>query len=88
MFQFQSIGLAGIIQRPVIPHRKRRRMKEPTITVIVASRLKELIQAEDPEFRMNADVPEALNTLVTRIIREAIARARTNKRKTVYPGDL
>jgi hypothetical protein len=58
----------------------------PEEVLIIASRLKEFVQAE-AQFNTSADVMEALSTIVRDATRDAIARARTEGRRTVMARD-
>lgn len=59
----------------------------PEEVLIIASRLKEFVQAE-AQFNTSADVMEALSTIVRDATRDAIARARTEGRRTVMARDF
>ncbi|MCX6818595.1 MAG: DUF1931 domain-containing protein [Candidatus Aenigmarchaeota archaeon] len=54
--------------------------------LVVVSKLKEVIKQE--EMSCASDLPDALDVLLTELVKKACARAKSNDRKTVRPGDL
>ncbi len=54
--------------------------------LVVVSKLKEVIKQE--EMSCASDLPDALDALLTELVKKACARAKSNDRKTVRPGDL
>jgi histone H3/H4 len=55
-------------------------------TYVYASRIKEL--AKKAGLRMSGDAAEALNAQIAEMVKAAAARAKGNKRKTIYPFDF
>jgi len=53
---------------------------------VVVSKLKDLIKKED--MNCASDFPDALDKDVEILVKKACARAKSNDRKTVRPGDL
>ena len=53
---------------------------------VVVSKLKDLIKRED--MNCASDFPDALDKVIEEKIKRACARAKSNDRKTVRPGDL
>ncbi len=54
--------------------------------VVVASRVKEVIKAAD--MRADGSLADAVNDKVVEMLKDAVARAKANKRGTVRPYDL
>jgi hypothetical protein len=59
----------------------------PEEVLIIASRLKDFVR-DEAQFNTSADVLDALSTLVRDATRDAIARARTEGRRTVMARDF
>lgn len=57
-------------------------------STVVQSRIKEVIQSVESDFRVSADFLDALDGHVRATIKEAVVRARENGRKTLQPHDL
>jgi histone H3/H4 len=55
-------------------------------TFVYASRVKDL--AKKHGLRMSGDAAEALNAQIAEMVKAAAARAKGNKRKTIYPFDF
>lgn len=53
---------------------------------VVVSKLKELIKAAD--MNCASDFPDGLDKEVQELVKKAVARAKSNDRKTVRAGDL
>jgi len=53
---------------------------------VYASRVKDLAKKHD--MRMSGDAADALNAKIEEMVKEAVERAKGNKRKTVYPFDF
>jgi methionine aminopeptidase len=56
------------------------------VQLVVSSRIKEAARAAD--VRVSGDFAEALNAEVNEVLGRAIARAKSNNRSTLRPGDL
>ncbi|MEM7819308.1 MAG: DUF1931 domain-containing protein [Candidatus Aenigmatarchaeota archaeon] len=54
--------------------------------LVVVSKLKDLIKNED--MNCASDFPDALDKEIESLVKKAIARAKSNDRKTVRAGDL
>jgi len=59
----------------------------PDEVLVIASRLKDFVR-DEAQFNTSADVLEALSTIVRDATRDAIARARTEGRRTVMARDF
>lgn len=57
-------------------------------TMIVTSKVRELLREIAPEFKVSSDFVPELNEKIARLINEAIRRCDSNGRKTVRAGDL
>ena len=54
--------------------------------LVVASKVKELIKGRG--MNTASDLPDALSAKVETLLQDAVARAKSNDRKTVRAGDL
>lgn len=57
-------------------------------STVVQSRVKEVVQSVEADFRMSADFLDALDGYVRASVKQAVLRARENGRKTLQPHDL
>jgi histone H3/H4 len=53
---------------------------------VVVSKVKDIIKNAD--MNCASDFPDALDKEIEELVKKAIARAKSNDRKTVRPGDL
>ena len=65
---------------------KRRPAKKAAANVVVGSKVKEAIKANN--IRCSGDLVDALNDHVHGVLKAAVGRAKANKRGTVRPQDL
>lgn len=66
--------------------RKKKKSSGGDDVLVVQSRVKDFIR--DKGFRTGSDFVDALSDEVQVLIENAIGRAETNKRQTLYEGDL
>lgn len=65
---------------------KRKGKKKTGDVLVVQSKVKDYVRGKD--FRVSADFMDALSDEVEDLLDAAMDRADTNKRKTLYAGDL
>lgn len=57
-------------------------------SVLIQSRVRELVKGKKPEFRLSEGFLESLNNQVQDLIVDAVARAEKNGRKTLQEQDI
>jgi|GEM_PF-569369 len=57
-------------------------------SVIIQSKVRELVKAKKPDFRLSEEFVTALSTSVEGLVKDALSRAEKNGRKTLQPQDL
>ena len=59
-----------------------------TESIIIQSKVRELVKNVKPEFRLSEEFLTTLNLTIRDVVEDAVFRAEKNGRKTLQPQDL